>query len=342
MEQPAKTVQDRVQDTFENIKENIPEIDTQKLSNNVNEGIQNVSNTINATTDSVKNTINDFSSQSTVNAGQEFLNSNSIIAKFAFVILVLIAFLILVNLGIKLIFYFTQAPKSPYLINGIVSGNSNVNIPQNPKNPDSITILRSNNQYKGIEATWSTWLLINDLNGAKPNSINNPPSFSHIFNKGNDTFFTNTTNTNQNVGIATVNNAPGVYISDGSQNVIRVYYDTVEDNNSYVEVKNIPLKKWFHLAIRIQNNIMDIYINGIISERKKFNAVPKQNYDDVHICYNNGFNGQLSNLVYYDYALGIFEINNIILRGPNTTLSSTANNSVGFSYYLSNLWYNSQ
>lgn len=331
MEQPAKTLQDNVQDTFQNMRQNIPDVNPQQLTNNLNEGIQGVSDTIKNTSDSLQNTIKDFSSQDTVNAGQDFLNSNSIIAKFAFVILVLIAFLILVNLGTKLIMYFTQPPKSPYIINGIVSGNSNINISQNPKNPDSIIVLRSNNQNKGIEATWSTWLLVNDLNGLKTGSNK---SFSHIFNKGNDQFNSD--------GIATVNNAPGIYMSDGSSNVLRVYFDTVTNNNNFIEINNVPLKKWFHLAVRIQNNIMDIYVNGIISERKKFNEVPKQNYDDIHICYNNGFNGQLSNLVYYDYALGIFEINNIILKGPNTSLSNTANNSVNFSYYLSNLWYSSQ
>lgn len=325
MEQPVKTVQD----TFQNIKQSLPEINTQQISSNVNDGLRSVADTITATKNSVQNTINGFSSQSTVNAGQEFLNSNSIIAKFAFVILILVAFILLFNLGTKIIMYFTQPSKSPYLINGIVSGNSNINISQDPKNPDSVDILRSNNQNKGIESTWSIWLLVNDIN-----NMNGNKKFSHILNKGNDQFNSD--------GIASVNNAPGIYISDGSSNSLRVYFDTISNNNNYVEITNIPLKKWFHLAVRIQNNIMDVYVNGIISERKKFEEVPKQNYDDVHICYNNGFNGQISNLVYYDHALGIFEINNIILRGPNTKLSSSANNSVNFTYYLSNIWYNSQ
>lgn len=341
MEQPIKTVQNTVQ----SIRENIPQIDTQKISTNMNEGFQNVSNTIASTNDSIKNSMNQFSSQSTVNAGQDFLNSNSIIAKFAFVILILIIFLVLVNLGTKLIVYFTQPPKSPYLINGIASGNSNINISQNPKNPDAVTIFRSNNENKGIEATWSIWLLINDLNNVKSNT--GKPTFSHIFNKGNAEFFTqsNSNSNNEKVGIATVNNAPGIYVVDGTNtNYLRVFFDTVNNNNNYVDIQNIPLKKWFHITVRIQNNIMDIYTNGIISERKIFNEVPKQNYDDVHICYNGGFNGSLSDLVYYDHALGVFEINNIILRGPNTKMSNimSANTSANFSYYLSNLWYNSQ
>lgn len=327
MEQPVKNAQGAI----ETIRENIPSIDTQTITNNVSSGVENIKNTVTEATNTVKNTISDFSSQNTVSAGQEFLNSNSIIAKFAFVILILVIFLILLKIGISIIIYFTQKPRNPYLVKGIVSGNSNINIPQNPKNSESVTILRSNNQNKGIEATWTTWLLINDLNIAKNTTGN---SFSHIFNKGNDNF-------NRDTGIANVNNAPGLYISDVSSN-LRIYFDTITNNNNFIDIKNIPLKKWFHLAIRIQNNIMDIYVNGIISERQKFNEVPKQNYDDVHIGCNGGFNGQLSNLIYYDYALGIFEINNIILRGPSTTVANVENNSLNFSYYLSNLWYSSQ
>lgn len=333
MEQPVKNAEGAIETIRENIP-NIPNIpDTETIKNNVSQGVENITNTVTNATNTVKGSINEFSSQNTVSAGQEFLNSNSIIAKFAFVVLILVIFLILLQLGISIIAYFTKPPSNPYLVKGIVSGNSNIHISQNPKNSESVTILRSNNQNKGIEATWASWLLINDINNPKGTGAT---SFSHVFNKGNEEY--NKPGAN---GVASVNNAPGLYVSDNSSN-LRLYFDTISNNNNFIDINNIPLKKWFHIAIRIQNNIIDIYINGIISERQKLNEVPKQNYDDVHIGCNGGFNGQLSNLTYYDYALGIFEINNIILRGPNTTVSNAENNSVNYSYYLSNLWYSSQ
>lgn len=338
MEQPVKNTEGAINTIRENIP-NIPNMpDTETIKNNVSQGVETITNTVTDATNTVKSSINEFSSQNTVSAGQEFLNSNSIIAKFAFVVLILVIFLILLQLGISIIAYFTKPPSNPYLVKGIVSGNSNIHISQNPKNSESVTILRSNNQNKGIEATWGSWLLINDINNPKGTGTagTNSTSFSHVFNKGNEVY--NKTNAN---GVASVNNAPGLYVSDNSSN-LRLYFDTISNNNNFIDIVNIPLKKWFHIAIRIQNNIIDIYINGIISERQKLNEVPKQNYDDVHIGCNGGFNGQLSNLTYYDYALGIFEINNIILRGPNTTVSTAENNSINYSYYLSNLWYSSQ
>jgi hypothetical protein len=77
--------------------------------------------------------------------------------------------------------------------------------------------------------------------------------------------------------------------------------DTVTNNNNYLDVTNIPLKKWFHLAIRIQNTVMDVYINGVITARKVLAEVPKQNYNNVNVGYNSGFSGQLSNLCYYSH-----------------------------------------
>jgi hypothetical protein len=56
---------------------------------------------------------------------------------------------------------------------------------------------------------------------------------------------------------------------------------------------------------------------------------------------NGGFTGSLSNLLYYDRALTIYEINNIILAGPNTTeLAENIPISNGRYYgYLSRSWY---
>ena len=344
--QAANDVVQTAKDSVQSIGKQISEtkVDPQQITSNLQNTVNNVSSSIASSKDAITNTLNDFSSQKVVNSGQEFLNSNSIIAKFVFIIFVLIVFFILLNLGVTLIVYFLEN-KTPYLINGTVSGNANLTIPQNPKNPDSVLINRSNNRKSGMEATWSVWLLVNDIQNSKPGSTNT--SYSHIFNKGNSEFILSGDSRDpqkKKIGVASVNNAPGVYLTDNNINTLRVYMDTINNNNIFVDVTNIPLKKWFHLAIRIQNNIMDIYINGTISARKIFDEVPKQNYDDVNIGCNNGIAGNISNLVYYDRALGIFDINNIILSGPNTNASGStvASTSANYPSYLSNMWYTSK
>lgn len=120
--------------------------------------------------------------------------------------------------------------------------------------------------------------------------------------------------------------------------------DDVANYQQSMDISGIPVGKWFHVALRMENKIMDVYVNGMISGRFIFENVPKQNYYGVYACQNNGFSGMLSNLRYFDYALNVSEINNIILSGPNLTSSKLANknNSTNYSFYLSNLWYNNK
>jgi hypothetical protein len=301
---------------------------------------------------SIGNTMDSFSSKDAVNASGDFLQSNSLIAKFVFIILVLIAFMLLLNLGIMILGYFLQPSKNPYLIDGMISGNGNIHITQDPKSDSSIPIFRSNNQSKGLEFTWSVWLYIDDLktprdswkqNAAKTAweiepGANKPSTYMHVFNKGNGSY--------GNDGIATVNNGPGLYI-DNKDNTLHVIMDTVDqaDVNRVLDISNIPLKKWVNIAMRVQNKILDVYVNGTLSSRLNFINVPKQNYNDVYVCNNGGFPGNLSNLRYHDYAMSVFEINNMVLSGPNTKTSKLASNvtaATGNYSYLAGSWYSSK
>ena len=39
-----------------------------------------------------------------------------------------------------------------------------------------------------------------------------------------------------------------------------------------VTIKDLPVKKWFNLSIRVKHDKMDTYINGTIVNRHKFNS----------------------------------------------------------------------
>jgi hypothetical protein len=118
------------------------------------------------------------------------------------------------------------------------------------------------------------------------------------------------------------------------------------DNNpvpKQLEITNVPLQKWFHVAYRFQNYTMDCYVNGVLAKSVSFGEyVPKQNYDDVYLGKNGGFNGSLSNLRYYDYALSPFDLNAIVNYGPNLNPSSLGTPQKNNIYdYLSLGWYSS-
>jgi len=313
-----------------------------KMPQAVNDGIDAVSDTISAAgdriseaSDYVKSSFEGFSSSTLLGAGNEFLESNTIVAKFAFIIMVLIAFLFLFNLGVLLIGYFTKPKSNPYLISGTMNAANEVIIPQDPNNQNSIPVLRSNNQNKGIEFTWSVWIFINDI-PSPSTTTNTYKQFSTIFNKGNGMYANN--------GIATVNNGPGLYL-DNSGHQLMIAMNTVSSTNptEYMYIGDMPLRKWFHCAIRLENTLLDVYINGTIVGRLIMQDVPKQNYEDINICKNGGFNGNIADLRYFDHALSVFEINNIVVWGRNTKASNVSGtaDATGFPYYLSNLWYSS-
>jgi len=291
---------------------------------------QQIGNALDNVKGSLTNTFDDFSSQASAGVGatSEFLTSNTIIAKFAFILLILVVFLILFNLGIAIIGYFSDPSPDPYLVNGLIEGTFSKVVKQDPKQTNSIQIFRSNDQSKGMEFTWSTWLYLNDI-GTEVGK------YQHVFSKGDGNIDTTT-------NLSKVNNGPGLYIKP-NENTLHIIMDTVSpnDNNTTIDIDNIPIKKWIHVGLRLQNTVLDVYINGVIVNRLLLSNTPKQNYGDVYICQNGGFYGKLSNLRYFGRALNVFEINNIVSAGPNLKIADEAK-PVGGYKYLSSQWYSSK
>lgn len=317
-------------------------------TNNLGNILSNTEKSIVDSTKSVSQSLQNFGSRtSTSITNAEFLSTNSIVAKTVFILLLLIAFLILFRIGVFLMEYFFLANKNPFLYGkGIISGTKAFVISTNPNVSNHISLPRSNNKTTGLEFTWSLWLNFTNSNI----STGSPNVFHNIFNVGNKTYDAVT-------GIATVNNAPGVYmIQDTEQDTntnhafsgyakLRILMDEESQSNTpSIDVENLPYNKWFHVAIRLENTVMDVYINGLLTQRTTFDAVPKQNFYDVNVCQNGGFNGYMSNLQYFSRALNVFDINSIIFWGPSLTPATVNGESTNISAlktydYLSSDWY---
>jgi hypothetical protein len=310
----------------------------QDIQNNFTNTFDSIKNTFGDTKNSLQQSMNDFSSASVVNASNEFVQSNSLIAKFGFIMLVLIGFLFLFRFGMMIISYFFSPSTSPYLVKGMISGNESAIIKQDPKQGSSI-VNYSENDPAGLAFTYSVWLSLTD-------SGTDTTNYRHIFNKG--------IMGNLNAGVNSLSNAPGMYVksnTDGT-NTLRVYMDTfsnngqiqnIEDQRTTIDVGGIPFKKWVNVMIRAENRVMDIYVNGVLTQHKDLQYVPKQNFGDVYVCQNGGFAGKLSDLRYYAKALNVFEINGIVGWGPNLSTSALSPSAiVGKDYsYLSYMWYKS-
>jgi hypothetical protein len=154
--------------------------------------------------------------------------------------------------------------------------------------------------------------------------------YKSIFYKGNNNIITN--------GLNFPNNAPGLYIAPYT-NTLVVIMNTYDVINEEIVVSDIPLNKWVSVIIRCKNTSVDIYINGIVTKSVKLLGVPKQNYGNVYVAMNRGFDGYISNLWYYNYSLGTAAIQNLVKNGPNTKMSGSSAMSMKNPNYLSLRWY---
>jgi hypothetical protein len=286
--------------------------------------------------------LNEFKSQDIVGGSKTFLDSNSYVAKAAFLILVVIIFVYVLRLCITVIGYLFSPSASPYLVNGVIDGNvGNLIIPQDPSEANAVSIIRSVNDDAGIAFTWSSWIYIKQ-NGLA-NESQTTTSYRHVFNKGSATADATT-------GLMTPNNGPGLYLNynhtdpdtHSTSMSLKVVMSTFDDPNTATEVDNIPVNKWVNVIIRVENTVLDVFINGDLAQRLPLNSVPFQNYGDVNVAINGGFNGNLSSLRYYNTALGTRAIQNIVSSGPNLTVLSASGGAPGTMDYLSMRWLFSQ
>ena len=227
--------------------------------------------------------------------------------------------------SITIIAWIFSKPNSQHLFDGMIDAKQRKDISQNPKDMNSKTIYRSVNATQGIEFTWSVWLYINN--------IANGSSYQHIFHKGQPT-----NNINAYNGINFPNNGPGMYLSPG-KNELTVVMDTYNNIGEQIIIPNIPLNKWLNVIIRCKDKTIDIYINGVVAKSVNLFGVPRQNYGDVIVAMNNGFDGFISNLWYFGSALGTTGIHNIVKRGPNTKMVGSKSMSLKNPDYLSLRWY---
>ena len=279
---------------------------------------------------------NNIISRSYSNTTSDFLNSNSIIAKLSFLLLVLLLFVFLLRLGINLLgIYFSPSP-NPMLINGMIEANKGmVTITQDPTISTSIPIIRSSNGEYGIEFTWCVWIYISNSSDAD--------KYRCIFYKGElfndniDTLRRGTLYTLDNSGIDYTkqglnfpNNGPGLYLSPyaTTPNELIVLMNTYSDINDEISIQDIPIEKWCNVIIRCEGNTLDVYINGTITKSKQLIGVPKQNNGDVYVAANGGFNGYISNLQYFNHALNTNEIVKIVKKGPNIKMINNSANTM--------------
>jgi len=292
------------------------------------------------------------------NSTSDFLNSNSIIAKLSFLLVVLLLFVFSLRLGIYCLGVYYSPSTSPMLIDGMIDATSPLTITQDPSISTSIPIIRSSNGEYGIEFTWSVWIYIQNspVTGEAANSYRN------IFYKGEPfqddmdvlragtIYETPNIDANENIyhnggglGLNFPNNAPGLYLYPykTSPNELLILMNTYTVIDEEITVSNLPIDKWVNIIVRCEGNVVDVFINGTITTSTELTGIPKQNNGDVHVAANSGFHGYISNLQYFNKALTTNEITHLVKKGPNIKMVNNNSNTMSMKNpnYINLQWY---
>lgn len=270
----------------------------------------------------------------------QWMSFDNTFSKIVFTVALVLALFLLLRVSLALVLFLWPAEDSPYLISGVLQGTTTVVVAQDPAKHSGKLIARSRDQDMGMEFTWSVWLFIDSAELP----VRDGDKEYAVFNKGNPK----------------TQNGPGLYVgremqNDSSANVayLKVRMDmhgTTEPKE--LKITKMPLQKWFHVALRLQNKELDVYINGTVTEHAILDNVPQQNYADVHVFptelnSNNHerFTGFLADLVYFPYALNIYRLNAIVLGGPSSHFAAANTTSLVKGKdgdYMSPAWYAAQ
>ena len=267
--------------------ENLNKVNTNINGNNTNKRNEGVKKMFSSAANKVADKVSEI---------KEEVSSNDTLMLIIKVVLVLILVIILINI-IKYFYikWNVDQTSSPMLINGTKNAKNALVISQDPSHTNYVPIQRSVNQ-DGIEFSYSLWFLINDFNYKQG-------EWKHIFHKGNSSSYPN--------------RAPGVWIHPNS-NMIRIYMNTMKTLLEYVDIDNIPLRKWVHLTIVLKNRFLLIYVNGFLKIRKELSSLPRQNYGNVWTNMYGGYEGYLAKLQYFDKAITPEQIDSLVSQGPGT------------------------
>ena len=237
--------------------------------------------------------------------------------------------------------------------NTIVSGSSTYSVIQNPQNPDAKTIYFSDNQRSGVEFSYSMFIYINS------STFKGDANLYHIFHKGYNRVYPLM--------------GPGIFVR-GDSNTLRIFMNSFNTWNNYCDIQNIPMDKWFHLAITCKGNKIYIYINGNIKYQMTLNSAgnnaspPYQNYGNVYAfnsrkltlnkaqvaslqsdpefsgigassnrVFDGSATGMLSRAYYFGYALTYTEIQYLMNMAPSKTIQGGQN--MAISPYLADTWW---
>jgi hypothetical protein len=204
-----------------------------------------------------------------------------------FTIVAIIVAVILIGWILWRVFAYKKTTDAIDLLTGSISGKESKIVPGDK-------LSRSFNQKEGATFTYTGWILVKDF----------------TYNYGRKRV------------IFTKDDCPGLYL-DTTSNSILVVIKTFADTPETILISNITANKWMHFAIVVDQDSVDIYINGVVRQHHTLNQLPKQNESAITMGSNAaaGWDGVLANLQYTPRSLSAGEVAALTADVPKDDLS---------------------
>ena len=157
-----------------------------------------------------------------------------------------------------------------------------------------LALPRSLNEKEGIAFSYTCWVKVDDWNyryGAQ----------KVIFTKGP----------------TDLSSSCPALLLDGNTNSMLVKVDTF-GATEVIPISNIPAKKWIHIAIAINQDAVDVYVNAILHTHHTLAQLPRQNDDTVHTGIDGGFEGKIASVEYYNRFLSPSDVKASMKSSPQT------------------------
>lgn len=163
-----------------------------------------------------------------------------------------------------------------------------------------VTLPTSINQPQGLTFSYAAWIRVDD--------------FSYRYGQEKVIFIKGPTDLSSM--------CPGVFL-DANTNSLLVKLDTY-GAREVVVVSNLSAKKWFHLAIAVDQDSIDVYINGTLYTHHSIAQLPRSNPSSVHVGVGGGFDGKISSLNYYNYFLQPADVKAVMGSPPELDPNETS------------------
>ena len=143
----------------------------------------------------------------------------------------------------------------------------------------SLSLPQSLNDKKGIAFSYTAWIRVDD--------------YSYRYGQPKVIF---------TKGPSDLSSMCPALMIDANTNTLLVKIDTF-GTQEVIPISNMPAKKWFHFGLVVDQDSVDVYINGTLHTHHTLAQLPRQNPNSVTTGVGGGFDGKIANLRYYNYFL---------------------------------------